>query len=490
MTSLARKTIFFLSLFLVFPLQVLAQTAPISPTLNGIIYDPPYVGTTTTKLTNQQIAQKMHLVIYSRNQATTNIANYRNAGFIGPAVQYVIMNPGMFGPSDISTTPPSGSSSYCSNTDNSWKPSASNNITFQIPGIFCLIQNSIIAKQKNPPDESKKFDHDLNPATPNIWADESWFLHRSDNGQRYSHSSLGGYAYDMNHGNVAWQQFFAAYSIAQLTGKSATTSDPRTWTASGLDGVFLDNLDLTWDRLTSQNSSPKEYSSTSAYVQSEISFVSYLHSALHSNGHNYPLYANLTHDTASNSTQWDPFTTILDGGMSEGFVLNWGRCATYPATSILAQLTQAEKWLQAGNSFVAIGQGNLTCGSTTFDSEANFSLAAYLMVTNGTHAYYKYADYTKYKEFYDYPQYYYQLGMPKGPKQLTSTNVYTRYFDCGSVVLNLSTSPYTSQISLTPNCTTSITPKYVIQNLYGANLTADLNKDGKVNSLDFALSIH
>ncbi len=458
---------------------VYAQSSSvIKPTKLSIIYTSPQSENTGVALTPAAAAQKFQVAVWARNQGTASLPAYLTAGFTGIAVQYYILNEALSAPPTFTDVVPTASTPYCTSTEKNYQAYSSNIDSFK--GDFCLIHDSIIGRLHN--DAAKKFDHDLDPATPPIWADETWFVHRTDTGRRYISTGQIGKQFYANHNHPDWQAYFTARCLEQMHGS------PR-YPSFGMNGIYLDNLDLSWRRYTNMGSTPKEFAASSDFVQSEINFVSHLYSALHTNGNNFLLFANLTEGSDSGS-DWDQFTSILDGGLQEDFLLNWGR-GPYSSTIALNQFRQAEKWIGAGRHYMAVAPGNMWYSRTRFDREALYTLAGQLLVTDGTRTSFKYYnDYGDpagsrtqyYEQFYDYPEYYYQLGLPLGPRYQYTTNplVYKRDFACGQVSVDFTAITGTITQS---TCQTSSFKQIILDYLKNSP-ASDLNHDGKVNIID------
>lgn len=417
-----------------------------NPTKLTPVYGIPKYLSTGQELSVQEMVNKFNLMIDAPTKL--KIQEIRVAGFNGPILQYILATE-MAGPLGMDSL--SAQSTTCTSTQKSYYPEWPNNITMY-QGSFCQIHDSIVNKTA--------FDHDLNSATPNIVATEDWFLHRKDNSYRVVQNQSGmpnGVFYLANPANQQWKDYFTSRVLREMQAQIGDPISPWYTHRSKMDGVFLDNVPLSWNKVLRYNGYPKEFSLSADYANAAFGFTQQVFAALHGSGNSYPLYANLIEGN-DNGSEWDRYSPYLDGAMHEGFALNWGN-GPHPAQVLQNQLLQAEKWIQSGKSYIAIGQGKY--GSSSNDSWAKYSLAAYLLVTDGVKGYFNFDGaftFAEYDYFYEYPEYYYQLGAPTAPKYKVSDNplVYKRDFQCGWVELNITNAVGT--ITQTSNNCSAATP--------------------------------
>lgn len=399
----------------------------LNPVKTALIYQLHRDVSSDAQVSTNELAQKLNLWIVHRG-FETHARDARAAGNKGPILQYIIAD-ALIGPDNLSSL--TAQRTPCTQSQKDFKP-WTNNVTLD-QGAFCQIHDSIVLKTG--------FDHDLNTSTPNVVATESWFLHNNSTGERISRSSGGGIGYYPNPANQHLKEYFVARMLRE-----------KNKTPGVFDGFFLDNIGLGWENVNRQ-ATPKEYGTSADYADAVFSFTSYL-SQLIQTDQNYPLYANLIGGN-NNGTQWDRYNSVLKGAMNESFALNWGK-GPFSATTIENQIAQAEKWMNAGNNFIAIAQGT---GSNT-TAEATFATATLLLATNGRNSYMHYTNYNRmYRSLYDFRQLTEKLGMPISQRQKTSTSpvVYTRQFQCGSVEVIASSG--TGTITVRPNCMPSTTPR-------------------------------
>ena len=412
--------------------SVISPITITTPTKHPVIYKVPKNPATQQELTPQEIAQKFSAVIFHRGFAPKAL-EYRRLGLQGPLMQYIIMEQ-LVGPPYRVFFSRIGRTQECTKEEREWNGARSNNVTMD-KGAFCEIQDSIAT--------GKTFDHDLNLNTPPIQATEDWFLHvrpfKSVESYRIVRDGGGGKAYYPNPGNKDWQEYFIARLLREMKG---TPNHPK----SGMDGIYLDNLELSWNKVLRDMCKPtlpencqsqlEEYQSSEKYGDAVFEFIKRIHNALHTNDNNFPLWANMIEGAPWNSnSEWDRFEPYLEGGFLEAFALDWGKGYFSPST-LENQLKQAQKWLENGNNYIAGAPGN--CEKR--NEQARFALATYLLIAEGNKAYFSYSERSSlYDYLWEYPEYYYNFGNPIEPYQQVSENpkVLRRSFECGSVEVDL-----------------------------------------------------
>lgn len=424
-----------------------ASTIIIKPIKLSVIYQPP-VYPNNTALTGSEIAQKFSNIFASPDADAWKAA--KDAGFTGPFLFYEVFDQ-TEGPPNLDTLTAQAQTCQAAGQGD-YLPVGENSVT-TFKGEFCQIHDSIV--QKTP------FDHDLDPATSSVVATEDWFLHDS-NGLRITFfQGSGEYFrtyYAVNPTNQGWRDYFIARLFRALNFNPGDPINSRGWLSRiKADGIYLDNVGLGWYQFrnnSNNHSDPKEFSSSQAFADAVFSFTQQIYSKMHdsSKGYNYPVWANMIAG-GYNDTDWDRYVPYLDGGLLENFVLNWGN-GPYDAPRVQNQLSQAEKWINAGKEYIAIARSN----PNNTEADMRYSLAAFLMVTNGVNASYRLADNSSYKFFPEYPEFYYELGAPIGAHTTKSTLplVLRREFQCGFAELDLTNK--TGAISKTPNCSLSSSP--------------------------------
>ncbi len=484
MTGIKLKlfNIFVLFIFIFFNKVYVADASIVTyPVKQVIIYQSPVWASTNVALTSAEIASKETSILYARNQMQSNLANYKNAGFTGNAIVY-LMEDAIAGPGGLDST--TAQRTLCTTAQKS--TSVFSNTATMDTGDFCEIHDAIVG-------------HTSLRDYPDIFPTENWFIHKPG-GARYINAGSGAYRYHPNPADPNWRTYFARRALRELS-----QTDPTHPSIPGTTGLFIDNLELSWTHLLQSNNNvaPNEFSSESAYLTAVAGFVQQAHNLLHSSVNNFPVWANMISDR-NTGTSWNQYSAYLEGGMAESFGLSWGTGPLSQSTT-LNQLTQAESWIASGKHYIAVAQ------SDAAGSYHAYTLGLYLLVTDGVHASYKYSNYTtgNYSLYYEIPQYYYQLGAPTGNKtQINSSPlVYKRNFVCGNVTVDLTN--HTANINYTTGCRPTSSPSpsptsligdingdrivnildyTLLANAFGTNNTAsDLNHDGTVNILDYTI---
>ena len=425
------------------------------PARNVIVYEPPVFGTSSTLMTASEVAQRFSVVLYGHNQMKSYLAEYKDAGYNGDALLYLVADD-VEGPMNLSTVTAQGKT--CS--ENGVNPNTdvlSSSATMDT-GDFCEIHDAIVYRNRGITDPGKICLTES--GFTNICPTESFFVHKSDNIRVEKKRTTTSY-YQPNPGDSNWQKYFTQRVLRELVANYQPGYDY----VPGIDGLFIDNLELSWTKLYTLIGVPKEYSTSCKYVQSVRSFAAYVHSQLHSNGRTYPVWANMISDTLSDpcstaANSWIPFDEYLEGGMDESFVLNWGN-GPYSQSHIESELAIGSDWVKRGNHFMSIIQAD---GDSRYNM---YAFSAYLLTTDGVNGSYRYADTPsgRYAHYFSlsettYPNYDFPLGPPVGDKYLASSSpdrVWAREFKCGEVSFNMT--KYTGSVNVVENCTpTAPTP--------------------------------
>lgn len=197
----------------------------------------------------------------------------RNSGFKGLAWQYIIMDR-FFGPTGLESI--ASQSTPCNSAQKSFQP-WTNNINMDVVS-FCVIHDSIV--------NGTPFDHDFKLSTPEIVATESWFFHKSDGTRVYIASNDGVYAYRPNLANIHLREYFAARLLREI--KNCTEVIDPNHSKTAMDGIYLDNLELSWFDLQKRGIVPVEYPSDGSFSDMVFNFVAYISGRLKTNGNNIP----------------------------------------------------------------------------------------------------------------------------------------------------------------------------------------------------------
>lgn len=424
-----------------------AADLAINPTQISIINTPP-IWPSGTRLTTDEVVKRFQVVIYARGQIFEFIPTYKKYGFNGKVMQYVLGET-IEGPSSDTNDLYSidGQKTLCTSTQRGYNPSWGT-ATME-KGDFCRIHDAIVGK--------KPFDHDLNPNTPAVILDETFFMHNSNN--KYRQTPVNGYKkhYRINPGNRYVQEYFAARILRELKG--GKNFDGTVHTATGANGIQLDNISLSWSGMVNENGGvlPSEYASSDAYVNAITELIATTRSTLDANGFsNAPIWANLINDP-NTDTSWNPHINVLSGGMSESFALSWGKPSSSPS-KVETAMNRVARWVESGKHFHAMAQGD----ATHLSQWGPFSLAAFLMTTDGYNATYRYFNRSAgYNDFYEFPELYYKLGKPLGKRVKVSSTpiVYERLFECGKVVVDITNLQGTfTQTTCASSSSTSVPP--------------------------------
>lgn len=370
------------------PSPLAATPTPTPPTVFGLawFHKPPQDGTTPGQLAAQN--RYIHLTGQSDLAFRDKL---RASGFTGPIYSYVLAD-GVEGP------PPSSDNSECSYS----RQPNDNNVAWS-SGDFCNYLN----------------------------AHESWFLHNSK-GQRLADNYFdkGRWTYLMNPADPGWQQF-SYQRLRQLRDNL------------GYDGIWLDNLDLDLQRMTTgvtnADGGVQEYTTDAAWQQAMRGWLAGLRAQMGDT----PIWANLVGGGLS-AQSWDPYALYLDGAMDESFAVQWVDNWREPQ-DWAAQLERADRWLSSGKGLVMVGQGE-----KDDQQRLRFTLASYMLVAQGEQAFFRYSRFDSfYSALWLYPEYdtARALGLPTGPRREVSPGLWRRDFTRGYVQVDLA--GHTGQLTLT-----------------------------------------
>jgi hypothetical protein len=246
---------------------------------------------------------------------------------------------------------------------------------------------------------------------------EDWFLHNGAGERLYSVVGDTGVWYHMNPASAGWR----AFALQQMV------NDVRGPDALGFDGIFLDNVELSIAKVAGQMANSdgevQEFTTNSQYRAAWIAYLTELSANLRPYG---LMWANLIADP-NDGQSWAPYLEHLDGGMMASFATGY-RGLT--AARWNNNLTQVEAAIAAGKGVVAVGLGE----RDDHDLQA-FAFASYLLIAQGTQAYFRYVsgeDPLQLGEFWLYDNYEVTLGAPFGPR-FRAGSVWRRDFECGYV---------------------------------------------------------
>lgn len=352
-----------------------AQANPERPVRQGLFYDSPSDGTSTSTS-----AQRAQLVIFTRGKIGY-VRDLRRAGFRGKAVQYLMANE-VHGPG-----PYSSSSSWC---DSSFSPS--NNQVAYNTGDFC------------------KYIH------PN----ESWFLHNGQGKRLYGKRSSG-VMYHMNPNSSGWREFHRQRIMRDLVGDDKQSK-------IGFDGIYLDNVALRRYKLQKQlansDGTVKEFWDDASYRTAVRGQLESISSKVRPVG---PLWANLIDDYAVSAGNYLPLARQLDGFLNESWAMAYPGRDPWRPERWNEVLKIAETNLSEGRQMFAVVQGDKW--DTT---RQTFGLASYLLIARDGRAVFRYANAKSYREWWQYNNYNVALGAPKGARY-EKDGKWRRNFQCGYV---------------------------------------------------------
>jgi hypothetical protein len=241
-----------------------------------------------------------------------------------------------------------------------------------------------------------------------------WFL-RDRNGQKIYRSNNNIVYYMMDPGNPGWREFWLERA------RKSQVED-------GWQGVFLDNVEASLDKIDRTAGFPATYKTDLAYQNAISGFLDYIYRS-YFQPQNRPLLANIIE--LKDIETWDTYLRSLDGAMLENFAVSWkGKDfsqSQWEEHLKLAELTQAQ-----GKQMVLIAQGD-----RDDLARQQFAFASYLLASSGL-ASFRYASSDHYDEAWIYDNYDIELGPPlNSPYQ--EGNIWRRDFQNGTIMINLTT---------------------------------------------------
>lgn len=219
----------------------------------------------------------------------------------------------------------------------------------------------------------------------------------------------------MDPGNPEWRIFFLE--------RMRQSQEDVNW-----DGVFLDNIEVTFAFREQSGKMPAAYPDEASYQVAVQGFIKFLY-----NGYFQPqdklLYGNLTARNSEND--WTTYLTYLDGVMHEGWSIDWPEGYRWPPTWE-SQMALAEQTQMLGKFIVLVAQGR----HEDLDLQ-KFAYASYLLINRGRAAF-RYAHADHYREPWYYDTYDLDLGEPLG-QRYQDGEAWRREFTKGSVMVNPNT---------------------------------------------------
>lgn len=247
-----------------------------------------------------------------------------------------------------------------------------------------------------------------------------WFLLDQD-GQRIV---TGNNTYYMDAGNPEYRAFWLE--------RAKALQEEYDW-----DGVFIDNVEVSLNKLESMEITPAKYPNDASYQVAIEGFLKYLYEN-YFEPNKQPVLANII--SVDDWEVWLRYLQYLDGAMIEAFAVDWSNGYRSP-TDWKEQMTAAEQALAQGKTLILVSQSGVARPKHQL-----FSLASYLLVAN-KNAYFRYADSDNYREISIYENYSLDLGAPLGPRYKDGT-FWRRDFTNGTVLIDPKTN--SAEIQLSP----------------------------------------
>ncbi len=347
-------------------------------------YRPPQDGTSV-----RTIAQEARLIILTMTDESYR-TKLRLEGYEGPVLQY-LMAAELDGPTTAIT-----GTVECDDTHVPWP----NQVAYHT-GDFCRLAHS----------------------------NESWFLHNGQGERIYGRKYDGENRafYQMNPASEGWRTFFLQRARTLIKGSDQVHP-------LGYDGIFLDNVDASMSKvlLYKDNSDGvvQEFESEAAYIEAWTDFLRMVSAEFRPQ---WPVWANVIADPLHEEWQWKPHLNYLDGVMIESFATGWSWADDpHTPTEWERNLFQAEAILDMGKGHLAVGQG-VANGD---DSLQEFALASHLLIADGYHAFFHYAEESRYEQWTRYENYKIELGEPLTARYLMEDGRWRRNFRDGVVTVD------------------------------------------------------
>jgi putative glycosyl hydrolase-like family 15 (GHL15) protein len=250
-----------------------------------------------------------------------------------------------------------------------------------------------------------------------------WFLLNRD-GQRIVRPYGDQDYVMMDPGNPGWRQFF-------LERIELSQVDPN-W-----DGVFLDNVEVTFSFRENSGQFPRAYPDEQSYQNAIQGFLQYLRNEyFHSNSR--LLFANIV--ARKDEADFTKYLTWLDGAMHEGWAVDWPN--RYRDPEIWEEQMQLAEQTQAMKRFIIL----VSQGTQSDTNLQQFAFASYLLINQGKAAF-RYAASGQYNEAWLYSNYQLDLGTPIG-QRYKSGDTWYRLYTNGMVAVNPVT--HESEIKIAP----------------------------------------
>ncbi len=239
-----------------------------------------------------------------------------------------------------------------------------------------------------------------------------WFL-LDQNGNRIAN----GKSFYMDPGNPEYQAFWLQ--------RARTLQEQFHW-----DGIFIDNLEASPEKLSDRGITPAKYPDDSSYQAAIEGFLKYLHENYFGpNG--VPVVANII--SSSDWNVWLHYLQYLNGAMIEAFAVDWSNDYSSPV-AWESEMEAIEQALSQEKTLILVSQVDQP------DADSNrqqFAFASYLLIANENVSF-RYADSHNYQEILLYDNYSLNLGKPLGPRYQQGF-YWRRDFTNGYILVNPST---------------------------------------------------
>jgi hypothetical protein len=226
----------------------------------------------------------------------------------------------------------------------------------------------------------------------------------------------------MDPGNQEYREFWLA--------RARKTQEELGW-----DGLFIDNVEASLDKMHRMGVTPAKYPDDASYQAAIEGFLKYLYTS-YFNPQGHSMLANVIE--ANDRDIQKRYLTYLDGAMMEAFAVGWDN-DYISASAWEDQMDFTEKAQAQNKSLILVSQG-----ARDDSKREEFALASYLLISGGK-ASFRYTYYNdNYDEIWLYDNYQYNLGEPLGPRYQDGST-WRRDFSGGTVTVD--PSKHTATIS-------------------------------------------
>jgi hypothetical protein len=194
----------------------------------------------------------------------------------------------------------------------------------------------------------------------------------------------------------------------------------------GWNGVFLDNVEASVDKVYEYGAIPKDSLTDASYqaaIEENLRFIytTYFQPT------GRPLYANII--GIKDVEVWYRYLQYLDGVMLENFAVGWHEDDYKEVKDWEIQMEMVEKTQSLGKTVILVSQG-----AELNNERQVFALASYLLVNNGK-AYFRYTNDETYDQSWLYENYNLNIGKPLGLRYQEG-DTWVRDYEHGKVSVN------------------------------------------------------